>query len=215
MTKRFIYLVFNESEEVKEIETDEKLEAKEEEKTEETKEQKEEQKEEIKETKVSKKKDTKKSNNITITEEEYRQFNELKRSNMSTEELIEEYKTEIEGYKTKNTILEETVSELTNIIEDMKNQELVKSKLSKIKEDKPYLAEVLEKRELEGFKNITEIDKFINIVDSEILKNAYEINKKIGIATKVTGTTTVNVNKGEEKSVKQTKVDISKYIQKM
>ena len=32
MTKRFIYLVFNESEEVKEIETDEKLESKEEEK---------------------------------------------------------------------------------------------------------------------------------------------------------------------------------------
>lgn len=165
----------------------------------------------------SKKTSSKKNKNksVTISQEEFKEYNDLKRANMSAEEREKTLLQDIENLNLKIETYENTIQEQTNEINTMKAQEGIKSKLSKIEEEKPYLKEVLNKRKEKGFISIDEVDEFVKYVDSDILKEAYETNKKIEKAIKITGNTRTGVPNGnvnyKSKPLNSDDVDLSKY----
>lgn len=164
---------------------------------------------------VNKKSTKPKEKNVTISQKEFKEYNDLKRANMSAEEREKALLQDIENLNLKIETYENTIQEQTNEINTMKAQEGIKSKISKIEEEKPYLKEALNKRKEKGFNSIDEVEEFIKYVDSDVLKEAYETNKKIEKATKITGNTRTGVPNNDvnykSKSSNSDDVDLSKY----
>lgn len=163
--------------------------------------------------KTTTKKSTKpKEKNVTISQKEFKEYNDLKRANMSAEEREKALLQDIENLNLKIETYESTIEEQTKEINTMKAQEGIKNKISEIEEKKPYLKKTLDKRKEKGFNSIDELDEFIKFVDDETLKEAYETNKNIRKATKITGSTRTNIPVNHK--VNQTNyddVDLSKY----
>ena len=187
MTKKIIYLLFKDGEEVEvreEVATE--TETKEETKVEEKEEQP--KKEETKkETKKTEKK-------VSITAKEFEEYKQFKLNSMSAEERENALKEENESLLTKIGILENTIETQTKEIERVKAQDSIKDKLNSLKTEKPYLTETIEKRANKGFNSLDEVNEFVNLVDSPTLKEAYEVLQRTQKATKVTGNTVVNGN---------------------
>lgn len=165
---------------------------------------------------INKKTPTKKAKDksVTISQKEFKEYNDLKRANMSAEEREKALLQDIENLNLKIETYENTIKEQTNEINIMKAQEGIKTKLSKIEEEKPYLKEALNKRKEKGFNSTDEVDEFVKYVDSDILKEAYETNKKIEKATKITGNTRTGVpnnNVNYKPRTSDDDVDLSKY----
>jgi hypothetical protein len=205
INERILYILLNDEEvEDKDNGTDDN-------KTDETKTGEKEIKEPAK--KITTKKDKEKS--VTISQKEFKEYNDLKRANMSAEEREKALLQDIENLNLKIETYESTIQEQTNEINTMKAQEGIKTKISKIEEEKPYLKEALNKRKEKGFNSVDEVDEFIKYVDSDVLKEAYETNKKIEKATKITGNTRTGVpNNNVNYKLKTSNlddVDLSKY----
>ena len=187
MTKKFVYLLFKDGEEV---EVKEKV-ATETETKEETKvEEKEEQPKEEKPKKETKKTEKK----VSITAKEFEEYKQFKLNSMSAEEREKALKEENESLLTKIGILENTIETQTKEIERVKAQDSIKDKLNSLKTEKPYLTETIEKRANKGFNSSDELNEFVSLVDSPTLKEAYEVLQRTQKATKVTGNAVVNGN---------------------
>lgn len=205
MTK-IIYLLFKDGEESKETLPKENTEDI---KNNEQKEDKTEVKEDVKETKKETKKSEKK---VSITAKEFEEYKQFKLNSMSAEERENTLKEENDSLLTKIGILENTIETQTKEIEKMKAQDSIKEKLNSLKTEKPYLIETLNNREKEGFNSLEDLTKFVSIIDSPTLKEAYEIMQKTKKATKVTGSTFDNVNTTVHNTEhKESKIDLSKY----
>ena len=187
MTKKFVYLLFKDGEEVEvkeEVATE--TETKEETKVEEKEEQPKEEKTK-KETKKTEKK-------VSITAKEFEEYKQFKLNSMSAEEREKALKEENESLLTKIGILENTIETQTKEIERVKAQDSIKDKLNSLKTEKPYLTETIEKRANKGFNSSDELNEFVSLVDSPTLKEAYEVLQRTQKATKVTGNAVVNGN---------------------
>lgn len=166
-------------------------------------------KDDIKEPKKEPKKSEKK---VSITAKEFEEYKKFKLNSMSAEERENTLKEENDSLLTKIGILENTIETQTKEIEKMKAQDSIKEKLNSLKTEKPYLIETLNNREKEGFNSLEDLTKFVSIIDSPTLKEAYEIMQKTKKATKVTGSTFDNVNTTVHNTQrKESKVDLSKY----
>ena len=163
--------------------------------------------------KTATKKSTKpKEKNVTISQKEFKEYNDLKRANMSAEEREKALLQDIENLNLKIETYESTIEEQTKEINTMKAQEGIKNKISEIEEKKPYLKKTLDKRKEKGFNSIDELDEFIKFVDDETLKEAYETNKNIRKATKITGSTRTNIPVNHKANqTNYDDVDLSKY----
>ena len=163
--------------------------------------------------KPSNKKSTKnKEKTITISQKEFKEYNDLKRANMSSEEREKALLQDIENLNLKIETYESTIEEQTKEINTMKAQEGIKNKISEIEEKKPYLKKTLDKRKEKGFNSIDELDEFIKFVDDETLKEAYETNKNIRKATKITGSTRTDIPVNHKTNqTNYDDVDLSKY----
>lgn len=163
--------------------------------------------------KTATKKSTKsKEKNVTISQKEFKEYNDLKRANMSAEEREKALLQDIENLNLKIETYESTIEEQTKEINTMKAQEGIKNKISEIEEKKPYLKKTLDKRKEKGFNSIDELDEFIKFVDDETLKEAYETNKNIRKATKITGSTRTNIPVNHKTNqTNYDDVDLSKY----
>lgn len=205
MTK-IIYLLFKDGEENKEtLPNEDNVENKETEDKEDKVEEKKDSKETKKETKKSEKK-------VSITAKEFEEYKKFKLNSMSAEERENTLKEENDSLLTKIGILENTIETQTKEIERMKAQDSIKEKLNTLKTEKPYLIETLSNKEKDGFNSLDELNKFVSIIDSPTLKEAYDIMQKTKKATKVTGSTFDNVDNTVHNVVhKESKVDLSKY----
>lgn len=163
--------------------------------------------------KTTTKKSTKpKEKSVTISQKEFKEYNDLKRANMSAEEREKALLQDIENLNLKIETYESTIEEQTKEINTMKAQEGIKNKISEIEEKKPYLKKTLDKRKEKGFNSIDELDEFIKFVDDETLKEAYETNKNIRKATKITGSTRTNISVNHKNNQSNyDDVDLSKY----
>lgn len=163
--------------------------------------------------KTTTKKSTKsKEKSVTISQKEFKEYNDLKRANMSAEEREKALLQDIENLNLKIETYESTIEEQTKEINTMKAQEGIKNKISEIEEKKPYLKKTLDKRKEKGFNSIDELDEFIKFVDDETLKEAYETNKNIRKATKITGNTRTNIPVNHKTNqTNYDDVDLSKY----
>lgn len=205
MTK-IIYLLFKDGEENKEtLPKEDNEDTKDNEQKEDNVGDKEDDKKPKKETKKSEKK-------VSITAKEFEEYKQFKLNSMSAEERENTLKEENDSLLTKIGILENTIETQTKEIEKMKAQDSIKEKLNSLKTEKPYLIETLNNREKEGFNSLEDLTKFVSIIDSPTLKEAYEIMQKTKKATKVTGSTFDNVNTTVHNiERKESKVDLSKY----
>lgn len=208
--KRLIYLLLNDDNNENDIIVDEnKDELENEEK--EDKESKEDKKTD-KNKSVNKKSTKPKEKSVTISQKEFKEYNDLKRANMSSEEREKALLQDIENLNLKIETYESTIEEQTKEINTMKAQEGIKNKISEIEEKKPYLKKTLDKRKEKGFNSIDELDEFIKFVDDETLKEAYETNKNIKKATKITGSTRTDIPVNHRNNqTNYDDVDLSKY----
>ena len=204
MTNKIIYLLFNDGEGEEETKVEDN------EETVEEQEDKEETLEETpkKEPKKTIKRTTKK---VQITEKEFEEYKKFKLSSMSAEEREKALKDENESLLTKIGVLEKTIDTQTKEIERVKAQDSIKDELNKIRKDKPYLTETLDKRANKGFNNLEEVNEFINMVDSNTLKEAYEVLQKTQRATKISKNDNVDVNRNIETRKKGFNINLSKY----
>lgn len=208
--KRLIYLLLNDDNNEDDIVVDEnKDELENEEK--EDKESKEDKKTD-KNKSVNKKFTKPKEKSVTISQKEFKEYNDLKRANMSSEEREKALLQDIENLNLKIETYESTIEEQTKEINTMKAQEGIKNKISEIEEKKPYLKKTLDKRKEKGFNSIDELDEFIKFVDDETLKEAYETNKNIKKATKITGSTRTDIPVNHRTNqTNYDDIDLSKY----
>jgi len=159
-----------------------------------------------------KKQTTKSEKKVSITAKEFEEYKQFKLNSMSAEERENTLKEENDSLLTKIGILENTIETQTKEMERMKAQDSIKEKLNTLKTEKPYLIETLSNKEKDGFNSLEELNKFVSIVDSPTLKEAYDIMQKTKKATKVTGSTFDNVgNTVHNVEHKESKVDLSKY----
>lgn len=163
--------------------------------------------------KTATKKSTKpKEKNVTISQKEFKEYNDLKRANMSAEEREKALLQDIENLNLKIETYESTIEEQTKEINTMKAQEGIKNKISEIEEKKPYLKKTLDKRKEKGFNSIDELNEFIKFVDDDTLKEAYETTKNIKKATRITGNTRTNITNNQKiKNNNYDDIDLSKY----
>lgn len=205
MDKKKFYILLNddvvEKENSQEVEKEDNLKDKENEVKDVEKESKETEK---------KKKEVKKDTEIKITKNEYEEYKKLKLSSMTSEEREKTLQDENENLLLKIESLEKLVEEQLQQVEQIKTQQLIKEKIVNIKNEKPYLVETLEKKEKDGFKSVEELDKFVNLVDSDTLKNAFEITKKVNYATKINNKTFSNDNSNVN-TINKTNFDLRKY----
>lgn len=161
---------------------------------------------------VNKKSTKSKEKNVTISQKEFKEYNDLKRANMSSEEREKALLQDIENLNLKIETYESTIEEQTKEINNMKAQEGIKNKIFEIEEKKPYLKKTLDKRKEKGFNSVDELEEFIKFVDDETLKEAYETNKNIRKATKITGSTRTDIPVNYKNSqTNYDDVDLSKY----
>lgn len=161
---------------------------------------------------INKKNTKSKEKNVTISQKEFKEYNDLKRANMSAEEREKALLQDIENLNLKIETYESTIEEQTKEINTMKAQEGIKNKISEIEEKKPYLKKTLDKRKEKGFNSIDELNEFIKFVDDDTLKEAYETTKNIKKATRITGNTRTNITNNQKiKNNNYDDIDLSKY----
>lgn len=148
--------------------------------------EKEENKKEEKPKKSTNKTDKTKNENVTITKEQFKEYENLKQSSMTGEQKEQYLQSKIDSLETKVETLNDLLSERNSEISQLKNKDLVKEELNKIKNDKPYLTTLLDKRISKSeFTSVDDIKSFVDLVDSEEIKQAYEISQKTGKADKL------------------------------
>ena len=126
-----------------------------------------------------------KEKTVSITQEEYKQLQELKRANMSNDELKADYERQISDLSIKMEALENSLTQKTKEIEQIKVQDTINTELNKIISEKPYLKESIDLRLELGFKSLQDLNEFIKVVDTETMKKAYEISQANGTARRL------------------------------
>lgn len=155
-----------------------------------------------------------KSNKVSITKEEFEEYKQFKFQSMNAEEREKALKEENESLLTKIGVLENTIETQTKEIERVKAQDSIKDRLGALKDEKPYLTETLNKRAEKGFNSLDEVNEFVNLVDSNTLKEAYDVLQKTQKATKITGNTvrnTTNTNINNTQTNTNVGYDLRKY----
>lgn len=165
--------------------------------------------EEKKETKKTKTKDT-----VTVSKSEFEEYKKLKLSNMSSEERELALQNEIDNLRLKIDSYENIINQKNLELENIKTQELINKEIKKVETDKPYLKDVLTKRIEKGFKSVAELKEFIDVVDTDVLKNAYEFNSRTKGGNTLFNEKKSNVftsNNSNQKNNVDTPLDLRKY----
>lgn len=155
-----------------------------------------------------------KSNKVSITKEEFEEYKQFKFQSMNAEEREKALKEENESLLTKIGVLENTIETQTKEIERVKAQDSIKDRLGTLKDEKPYLTETLNKRAEKGFNSLDEVNEFVNLIDSNTLKEAYDVLQKTQKATKITGNTVknaTNTNTTNTQTNTNVEYDLRKY----
>jgi hypothetical protein len=128
---------------------------------------------------------------IYLSKEEYEDLMKLKLSNMDSKQKESYYETEITNLQATVETLKDIISEKTNEITVIKTQEQVKEEVNRLKTEKPYLANSLDKRIAKGgFDNLESLKDYVDLVEDD-LKSAYEITNAGVIAQKLGESSTV------------------------
>ena len=121
---------------------------------------------------------------IYLSKEEYEDLMKLKLSNMDSKQKESYYETEITNLQATVETLKDIISEKTNEITIIKTQEQVKEEVNRLKTEKPYLSNSLDKRIAKGgFDNLESLKDYVDLVEDD-LKSAYEITNAGMIAQK-------------------------------
>lgn len=128
---------------------------------------------------------------IYLSKEEYEDLMKLKLSNMDSKQKESYYETEITNLQATVETLKDIISEKTNEITVIKTQEQVKEEVNRLKTEKPYLSNSLDKRIAKGgFDNLESLKDYVDLVEDD-LKSAYEITNAGMIAQKLGENSTV------------------------
>lgn len=128
---------------------------------------------------------------IYLSKEEYEDLMKLKLSNMDSNQKESYYETEITNLQATVETLKDIISEKTNEITVIKTQEQVKEEVNRLKTEKPYLSNSLDKRIAKGgFDNLESLKDYVELVEDD-LKSAYEITNAGVIAQKLGESNTV------------------------